>query len=76
MLRKIHEQEFEQNCSLLLYLRISITSEQVLTDVTVSFFAAFDCKPCVLNFRLKVACSCVTELAFDGAPVLILVFLN
>jgi len=76
MLRKMHEQEFVQNCTVLLYLRIRITSGQVLTDVTVSFVAAFDCKPFVLNFRLKVACSCVTELAIDGAPVLILVFLN
>jgi len=76
MVRKIYEQEFVQNCSVLLYLRIRITSGQVLTDATVSFVAAFDCKPCVLHFRLKVACSCVTELAFDGAPVLILVFLN
>jgi len=76
MVRKMYEQEFVQNCSIWLCLRIRITSGQVLTDATVSFVAASDCKPYVLNFSLKVACSCVTELAFDGVPVLILVFLN
>jgi hypothetical protein len=74
MVGKIHELEFVRNYSVFLYPKI--TSRQALTVATVSFVAAFDCKPCVLNFRFKVACSCVTEFAFDDAPVLILVFLN
>jgi len=35
VVRNIHEQEFVQNFRVLLYLLISISSEQVLTDATV-----------------------------------------